>query len=86
VEEYRCYFISRDGTGRSLASISAVDPATALEIAIRRLPHLQYRFVEVWHNSDRVLATERRRVNSDATLSSISPGAAARSRKMAGVS
>jgi hypothetical protein len=54
-EEYRCYFISRDGTGRTLASIGAENPTSALEIAKRRFHIRDYRSVEVWHRCDRVL-------------------------------
>lgn len=58
MEQYRCYFINRDGTGRSLASIGATDPASAVRIATERYPRLEYRKVEVWHNSDRVMTLE----------------------------
>jgi hypothetical protein len=58
IQQYRCYFIDRDGTGRSLASIPAKDPLTAVEIATRRFPGLASRAVEVWYNSDRVLALD----------------------------
>lgn len=54
-EEYRCYFITRDGRGRTLASIGADNPATAVEIAKRRFPIRDYRTIEVWHRCDRVL-------------------------------
>ena len=57
-EQYRCYFISRDGKGRSLASIAASDPMAAIKSAIQRFPLQGYRYVEVWHRSDRVLACE----------------------------
>jgi hypothetical protein len=55
IQQYRCYFIDKDGTGRSLASIPAKDPLAAVEIATRRFPALASRSVEVWYNSDRVL-------------------------------
>ena len=58
MQQYRCYFIDRDGRGRSLASIPAEDPRSAVEIATRRFPGLAFRSAEVWHNSDRVLTME----------------------------
>ncbi len=58
MQQYRCYFIDRDGRGRSLASIPAEDPRSAIEIATRRFPGLSFRSVEVWYNSDRVLTVE----------------------------
>jgi|SwirhisoilCB3_FD_contig_61_476391_length_333_multi_4_in_0_out_0_1 hypothetical protein len=57
-ESYRCYFISRDGRGRSLASITATDPMTAVKLAIQRFPLKAYRMVEVWLGSDRVFVCE----------------------------
>ena len=57
-EHYRCYFISRDGKGRSLASIVASDPMAAIKSAIQKFPLQGYRYVEVWHRCDRVFACE----------------------------
>jgi hypothetical protein len=57
-EQYRCYFISKDGRARSLASIPAPDPRAAVHSAIQRYSLHGYRFVEVWRGSDRVFACE----------------------------
>jgi hypothetical protein len=66
IEEYRCYFISRDRTGRTLANVPAGDPLAAVEAALRRFPKIAYATIEVFLRSDRVLiwkhptaATER---------------------------
>jgi hypothetical protein len=54
-ERYKCYFISKDGSTRSLAGIIASNPASAVEAAVQQFPLGAYRFVEVWHRYDRVL-------------------------------
>lgn len=59
MEQYRCYFIQRDGRGRSLASIGAGDPLAAALIATERYPRLAFWEVEVWLNSDRVYTCDR---------------------------
>jgi hypothetical protein len=51
---YRCYFIDRDGNGRSVTTIPAPDPASAVDIALRRFPRLKHQSVEVFEGSDRV--------------------------------
>jgi hypothetical protein len=61
-EQYRCYFISRDGRARSLASIAANDPMSAIAMAVERYRLLDYGTVEVWLNRDRVLRYEKPRV------------------------
>lgn len=58
-DRYRCYFLERDSTGRSLASVEADNPKDAIEKVIQRYPQIQYRRVEVWNRSDRVLVLER---------------------------
>ena len=55
IEHYRCYFISRDGRARSLASIAAPDPMSAVGLATKRFPLKGYPIVEVWQRADRVL-------------------------------
>ena len=60
VELYRCYFISRDGKGLSLASVMAHDATSAVAAAIARFPRLKFKAVEVWLNKDRVLTAEHR--------------------------
>ena len=60
MELYRCYFISRDGKGLSLASVMAHDATSAVAAAIARFPRLKFKAVEVWLNSDRVLTAEHR--------------------------
>ena len=59
MEQYRCYFIQRDGRSRSVASVGACDPVDAVLAATARYPHLEFREVEVWLNSDRVYASDR---------------------------
>ncbi|MGE4064987.1 MAG: hypothetical protein AB7E79_16605 [Rhodospirillaceae bacterium] len=54
--QYKCYFVDRDGTGRSLARINAGNPRDAVEIALKKFPHLSFRSVEVFERADRVLA------------------------------
>ena len=58
LEHYRCYFISRDGKARSLATILAHDAMEAVNTAVTRYPLKAYRFVEVWQRCDRVLTCE----------------------------
>jgi hypothetical protein len=55
--QYRCYFLDRDGNGRALTSISAKDPASAVEIARKRYPALKNRTVEVFEGLDRVFSS-----------------------------
>jgi len=60
VDEYKCYFIERDGRGRSLATIAASNAANALEIALRRFPQIPFVTIEVYLRSDCVLAWNHR--------------------------
>jgi hypothetical protein len=45
--QFKCYFIDRDGRGRSLATLRASDPASAVQLALAKFPPLRGRAVEV---------------------------------------